>query len=118
MASPLLYISLGLGGILTGAGGFICVNWYLFWKRSYRGQLITDGPYSWVRHPLYAGFLVLASGLAILVPIVETLMFAAFSFAVTLMYVRKEEEFLLKRYGKAYRDYMRRVPWKVIPRVY
>jgi protein-S-isoprenylcysteine O-methyltransferase Ste14 len=118
LASPLLYISLGLGGILTVAGGFICVNWYLFWKRSYRGQLITDGPYSWVRHPLYTGFLILASGLAILVPIVETLMFAAFSLAVTLMYVRKEEEFLLKRYGKAYRDYMRRVPWRIIPRIY
>ncbi len=118
MTSLLLYFSLGLGGILTVAGGFICVRWYLFWRRSYRGQLITDGPYERVRHPLYSGFLVLAVGLAILVPIVETLMFAAFSFAVTFLYVRKEEEFLLKRYGRAYRDYMRRVPWKVIPRVY
>lgn len=118
MTSPLLYFSLGLGGILTVAGGFICVRWYLFWNRNYRGQLITDGPYSRVRHPLYAGFLTLTVGLAVLVPIMETLMFAAFSLAVTLLYVKKEEEFLLKRYGKAYRDYMRRVPWKVIPRLY
>lgn len=118
MTSPLLYFSLGLGGILTVAGGFICVRWYLFWRQNYRGQLITDGPYSRVRHPFYAGFLALAVGLAVLVPIVETLMFAAFSLVVTLRYVRKEEEFLLMRYGNAYRDYMRRVPWKVIPRVY
>jgi protein-S-isoprenylcysteine O-methyltransferase Ste14 len=34
------------------------------------------------------------------------------------VYVRKEEEFLVKEYGKAYREYMERVPWKLIPRVY
>lgn len=111
-------VSTGIGGVLTVCGALVCLKWYVFWKRNYRGGLLTDGPYAWVRHPLYSGFLALALGLAILFPIMETIMLAAVSSAVVLFYIRKEEEFLVKRYGRAYRDYMKGVPWKLIPLVY
>lgn len=118
MLSPLVYASLCVGGILTVLGAFICLRWYAFWRRNYRGELLTDGPYSRVRHPFYSGFLSLAVGFAVLVPVRETVMLAVFAIAGILFYIPREEEFLLDRYGGAYRDYMRRLPWRLIPRVY
>ncbi len=114
----MFFASLLVGGALIVAGSYACVRWYLYWNRNYTGELLTEGPYSLVRHPFYAGFLGLAFGLAIVLPIMETVTLALISVAVIVFYIQKEEEFLLQRYGRAYREYMRRVPWKMIPRVY
>jgi len=118
LASPLPLLALGLGAVLTIAGVYVCVSWYLFWNHNFRGQLITDGPYARVRHPFYAGFLALAFGVAMVYPILETLMLVFFSIAVIYVYVGKEEEYLLQRYGREYRKYMARVRWRLIPGVY
>jgi protein-S-isoprenylcysteine O-methyltransferase Ste14 len=118
LVSPFFYASLLIGGALIVVGSYACVTWYIFWNREYTGQLLTDGPYSRVRHPFYSGFLALTAGLAIALPIMETVALALLSVAVIVFYIQKEEEFLIQRYGKAYREYMRRVPWKMIPRVY
>ncbi len=99
-------------------GALLCLRWYAFWKRNYRGELLTNGPYARVRHPFYTGFLALAAGLVILIPVLETVMLAVLSVGGILFYIQREEKLLLQRYGQAYRDYMRRVPWKLVPRVY
>lgn len=96
----------------------MCLRWWIFWNRNYRGQLLTHGPYAGARHPFYSGFLILAFGLVVLFPVLETVMLASISVVVILFYVGREEEALIARYGKAYREYMRRVPWKLIPRVF
>lgn len=118
MLSPWSYVSLVLGAALTMVGATACVRWYIFWKRNYRGELLTTGPYARVRHPFYTGFLSLAVGLAVLIPLLETVMLAVFSVGGILFFVQREEEFLLQRYGRAYVDYRRRVPYKIIPGVY
>jgi protein-S-isoprenylcysteine O-methyltransferase Ste14 len=56
--------------------------------------------------------------LAILIPIMETVMLAVFSVVGILFYIQREEELLVERYGRAYEGYMRRVRWRIIPRVY
>lgn len=118
MISPWTLASLAAGVIITVMGALLCLRWYAFWKRNYRGDLLTSGPYARVRHPFYTGFLALAIGLAILFPILETVMLAVLSVGGILFYIRREEEFLLERYGKDYRDYMRRVPWRLVPNIY
>jgi protein-S-isoprenylcysteine O-methyltransferase Ste14 len=118
LLSPLFYVILGVGIILISGGGYLCLKWYVFWKLNYRGQLITDGPYKWVRHPFYTGYLALTTGLALLIPIIETVMLVVFSVGVILYYIPREEEFLLRRYGEAYRDYQRLVPWRIIPIIF
>lgn len=118
MPPPYFYLSLAFGGPLTCLGFYLCLRWWAFWKRNYKGELLTRGPYAGVRHPLYSAFLLLAVGLAVLFPILETVMLAVISVAVILFYVEREEGALMARYGKAYREYMRKVPWKLVPRIY
>ena len=118
MLSPYLLVSLAVGGPLTALGAYLCLTWWIFWNRNYRGQLLTHGPYAGVRHPFYSAFLLLAVGLAVLYTVLETVLLVSVSVAIILFYVGREEEALLARYGEDYREYMRRVPWKLIPRIY
>jgi len=115
---PLSFAALIGGSALIAAGCHICVKWYIYWKRNYRGEILIGGPYSKVRHPFYSGFLILAVGVAVTMPAVETLALALISVAGVVFSIPREEGLLLQRFGGEYRDYMQRVPWRMIPGVY
>ncbi len=73
-------------------------------------RLAVDGPYAWVRNPLYLGTLMVAAGLAVAArrPLLAAL-FAAFFLLVYLPVVEQEEQHL----GKLFPDfaaYAARVP--------
>jgi len=106
------------GGLLSVTGAAVCVYWYVFWSRNYKGELITYGPYVYVRHPFYSGFLSVAVGLALALPIYETRLLLVFTLAVIVVYVPKEEETLIRQYKKRYLDYMDKVRRRLIPGVY
>jgi protein-S-isoprenylcysteine O-methyltransferase Ste14 len=106
------------GVLLSVTGAAVCIYWYVFWGRNYEGELITYGPYTYVRHPFYSGFLSLAVGLAVALPIYETRLLLVFTLAVIVVYVPKEEESLVQQYKKEYLDYMEKVRHKLIPGVY
>jgi protein-S-isoprenylcysteine O-methyltransferase Ste14 len=118
MPSPLLYVTVPLGGALALAGAYVCVRWYVYWKRNFKGRLLTGGPFAHVRHPLYSGFLALVYGVAVMAPVRDTITLAVVSSAVVYVYTKREEEFLVERYGNAYRRYMEKVPWRLVPKVY
>lgn len=66
---------------------------------------LTEGPYAWVRHPVYAGGILAAFGLAYAAGSVWILSYAAVV-AVLLHWVsRSEERELIQRYGPAYSVY-------------
>ncbi len=117
MAS-LPFIAKTVGGVLSVTGAVVCVYWYVFWRRYYAGDLVTHGPYAYVRHPFYSGFLSLTVGLALALPIYETRLLLVFTLAVIVVYVPKEEEELLRRYNKRYLDYMEKVRHRFLPGVY
>jgi protein-S-isoprenylcysteine O-methyltransferase Ste14 len=81
-------------------------------------KLITDGPYAYIRNPIYTGMLgmLIATGLATehfiaLIP-------AAFVFAVGMVIrVRSEERLLHDAFGEEFEAYARRVP-AVLPGIY
>lgn len=113
-----LSLGLVLGGFLTVFGAAICLYWYVYWERNFQGELLTEGPYAVVRHPFYAGFIMLALGLTIVFPIYETRLLAVLTLAVMVTFVPREEEQLINQYKDEYRRYMKKVKWKLIPYLY
>jgi protein-S-isoprenylcysteine O-methyltransferase Ste14 len=71
-------------------------------------QLITSGPYRWIRHPLYTFGTIFVLALAVL----TTLWWLALVFLPALLMllwrVRYEEANLIARFGDEYRVYMQR----------
>jgi protein-S-isoprenylcysteine O-methyltransferase Ste14 len=118
--------------LVAGAGvlGVVAVSWCFdhlsffglrqAWRRSVEESepLQVAGPYQYVRHPLMACFLVFLWGHSVMTPTLALL-----SGGLTLyvfIAIGFEERDLLRRYGKAYAAYRRRVPvlvpWRVVVR--
>ncbi len=79
-------------------------------------KLITSGPYSMVRHPLYSGIYGFGLSLAL---ISANWFFVAF-FVLSLlglgMRVLKEEKMMVEQFGEEYQEYMRRTG-RYFPRI-
>ena len=78
--------------------------------------LQVGGPYRWVRHPLYLGWILVVFGAAQMTG--DRFVFAVISTAYLLVAIPWEERSLRGAFGAAYADYQRTVPWRVIPFVY
>lgn len=73
--------------------------------------LVTEGPYSVVRNPLYTLSIVGATGAgAQLGSLVFALVTGVVAYLVFLLVIFKEEEMLSSRFGVTYAEYMKRVP--------
>lgn len=104
----LLGVSLILFGTLlrTWANGILHKN----------QTLTTAGPYQLVRHPLYAGTLLMMLGVCFL--FVDIFIAAGLMLLIVTSYgqsIRYEEQKLARRFGPLWTDYSRRVP-SLIPR--
>ena len=80
------------------------------------GGLVTGGPFSLVRHPVYLSFfaMLLATGLLASAG-VRTFVAAALYLAGTELRIRTEEPSLANRFGQEYSKYQNRVRWCYIP---
>ncbi len=81
--------------------------------------LVTNGPFSFVRNPLYIGNLLMYSGAAVIANVwLPWLVIAVFLFFLLQYYfiVNLEEEQLTKIFGEEYQDYRRKVP-RFLPRL-
>ena len=100
------------------AGGFVLISaaWRVLYAAQRQRILATTGPYAYVRHPQYAGFVLVLFGFLLQWPTLLTLvMFPVLVF----MYVRlakSEEREALAEFGDQYRVYMAAVPG-VMPRL-
>ena len=72
-------------------------------------QLVTNGPFAIVRHPMYAGLIVASIGALLIYFTWTTLYFALFA-PLTLIRARREEQALSAEFGDQWVDYCRRVP--------
>ena len=72
-------------------------------------ELVTHGPYRWVRHPLYAVATIIFLSLGIVASNWFMLIMALIAFiAVALFVVPKEESELIQKFGNEYREYQER----------
>lgn len=70
--------------------------------------LVTAGPYHWVRHPLYTSTALAVVGNALTAANWFLFASGAMVFAMMVIRTKKEEAFLIARFGDAYREYMAR----------
>lgn len=117
---------IGTGGLfaplwLQWLGVVLCVCGVAFaiWARYYLGrnwgmpmslkqdaELVTTGPYRYVRHPIYSGFMLAALG-STLVTVWWLIALVWFSVYFTFA-ARKEEKIMRGEFGAAYDGYMKR----------
>jgi len=116
---PLNKIATIVAGIIIFLfGTFIYFKWEIFWQRSYRGQLITEGVFQHIRHPHYASLLIIGFGLALFFFSLFALLIAIIAIPIMIWSIFDEEKLLIKQYGEEYKGYMKTVPWRIIPKIF
>jgi len=97
--------------VLIG-GGFLLVSaaWHTLFSAQKNGALATTGPYAYVRHPQYVGFVLVLLGFLVQWPTILTLlMFPVLVFMYARL-ARREESEVRAAFGEAYDRYAAEVP--------
>jgi len=120
------YFSACAGLVLMGMG--LMLRW---WSVVHLGRFFTvnvavsvdqpvvdTGPYRWIRHPSYAGMLMIVAGIGVCFGnLVSILVILIPMIALMLKRMRIEEEALANALGDAYRNYIGRTK-RLIPALY
>lgn len=97
-------------GFIVGGFMLISAAWRVLYQAQAQKALATAGPYAYVRHPQYVGFILVMFGFLLQWP---TLLTLAMFPVLVWMYVRlahTEEREALSTFGDTYRRYAARVP--------
>ena len=103
------------------SNGLVFIGFMIMWKawkliHGAKGELVTEGPYSYVRHPQYAGLFIIMIGMLIQWPtIITALMFPVLVFAYYRLSKREESD-MIKMFGDEYKRYIEKTPM-FIPRL-
>lgn len=93
-------------------GGFVLIAraWQVLYEAQQQSILATTGPYAYLRHPQYLGFVLIMFGFLLQWPTILTLaMFPVLVWMYTRL-ARSEEREVSTQFGDSYRQYARRVP--------
>lgn len=93
------------------------LNWTTILALSEKHQLVTSGPYRYVRHPMYTAFFIIGFGFLFLSA--NWLIGAIYIGTLSLMYVVRisaEEKMMIDRFGDSYRQYMK-TTGRLLPRL-
>jgi protein-S-isoprenylcysteine O-methyltransferase Ste14 len=113
-----MLFSIIIGIVIFLFGSFVYFKWEIFWKKTYKGQLITKGIFKYIRHPHYTSLLIIGFGLALFFCSLATLLIAAIAIPIMIWSIIDEEKLLIKQYGDKYKNYMKNVPWRLIPKIF
>jgi len=118
-ATPVVIVT---GALLAAAGAAlrICGSAYLGYgtvqhPQMQAGPVMADGPYRYVRNPLYLGSWCMIAAMAFIMPPSGALFAMALITLFLLRLILSEEAFLSVQLGEPYRAYLNRVP-RLIPR--
>lgn len=98
-------------------GGFwlTAIGWPALWRAARAETLATDGPYSWIRHPQYAGFGLVMAGFLLQWPTIPTLVMFPMLVTVYRRLALREERSQAERFEAEWESYIADVP-RFIPR--
>jgi len=122
--TPADYLA-GLICIAYGFGLTIVCRAYLgeFWTpyveiKEYH-EIVSQGPYAVVRHPIYTGLIIAMLGTVVLVATpIAFLGFLTFVWSFTIKLNHEEDTFKWSSFKHRYEFYKEDVPWKLFPGIY
>jgi protein-S-isoprenylcysteine O-methyltransferase Ste14 len=93
-------------------GGFVLIAnaWRVLYEAQRQGALATTGPYAFVRHPQYAGFILVMFGFLLQWPTLLTLVMFPVLVWMYIRLARSEEREAEAEFGQAYAHYAARTP--------
>jgi protein-S-isoprenylcysteine O-methyltransferase Ste14 len=93
-------------------------NWSITLEIREKHELVSGGPYAFIRHPMYTSFLLMGLGQAFLLSNWVVGLAGLLGFAILFfLRVDKEERMMLELFGPEYRAYMDRTK-RIIPYLY
>lgn len=114
---PVAHAIFALGAVLVAVAA-----WIRTWGTAYLNnsvvqdsvvraeRLVADGPYRYVRNPLYLGSLLMAAGIGLLASPIGWVVLMAGMTVFSLRLIGREEAFLRENQGADYQAYLERVP--------
>lgn len=98
--------------------GFILLSaaWKVLYEAQRTGTLAVSGPYGYVRHPQYGGFILIMFGFLLQWPTLVTLIMFPILVTMYVRLARREEREVIAEFGDEYRRYADRTP-AFLPRV-
>ena len=106
------------GLVIFLIGTYIYFKWEIFWYKTFKGQLVTTGIFSYIRHPHYTSLIIVGFGLALFFYSIFALAIAIIAIPIIIWSIIDEEKHLIKQYGKEYLDFMKKTPWRLIPKIF
>jgi protein-S-isoprenylcysteine O-methyltransferase Ste14 len=111
-------ISITVGIIIFLIGAYVYLRWEIFWHKTYKGQLVTGGIFQHIRHPHYTSLLIIGFGLAFFFYSLFAIAIAIITIPIMIWSIIDEEKLLIKQYGEEYKKFMKKVPWRMIPKIF
>lgn len=100
-----------LSNILIVAGFFLLSSaWKVLYRAQRRHTLATLGPYAKIRHPQYAGFVMIMAGFLLQWPTIVTVAMFPILVYMYIRLARTEERMAYTEFGDEYSKYADRVP--------
>ena len=112
------FFTIFLGLIIFLFGTYIYFKWEIYWYRIFKGQLVTTGIFQYIRHPHYTSLIIIGFGLALFFYSLFAIVIAIISVPLIIWSIIDEEKQLIKQYGDEYKEFMKKTPWRIIPKIF
>jgi len=98
--------------------GFVLLakSWGILYEAQRRHEIARSGPYAYVRHPQYIGFISIMSGFLLQWPTLVTLIMFPILVYMYVRLARREEQDAIAEFGEQYRRYIAETP-AFLPRI-
>ncbi len=100
-----------LSNVLIFAGFILLASaWNVLYKAQRTHTLATTGPYAYIRHPQYVGFITIMIGFLVQWPTLLTLIMFPILVTMYVRLARREEREVQAEFGEVYARYARKTP--------
>jgi protein-S-isoprenylcysteine O-methyltransferase Ste14 len=104
-----VFVVMAISTVLIAGGiGLLAVGWATVYRG--RGGLVTGGIYRWLRHPQYAGLILVVIAFNLMWPTLPTLVMAPVLVVMYVRLARREDRKLAERFGWPLAVYAARTP--------